>query len=186
VRFKPGKELQFCSRWISDVGFGCRQIACLPVDANPAEIRHLKSDIHQRFPVSPEDFATEPLPAAGGADLEPALVEDDDSFIESRRGSLPRPRYWLHTALLLATICTTSLVGSRMQQDFSANLPPLGVEELWDAFVHGWSQPLALLGGLPFSLTLLTILMAHELGHYLTCLRYGLDASLPYFCPRRC
>ena len=33
-----------------------------------------------------------------------------------------------------------------MQRDFQANLPPLGVEELWDAFVHGWSQPLALLG----------------------------------------
>ena len=67
------------------------------------------------------------------------------------------------TNTLLATLLTTSLVGSRMWRDFQANLPPLGVEELWDAFVHGWSQPLALLGGLPFSLTLLTILMAHEM-----------------------
>jgi len=128
--------------------------------------------------VSPEDFATEPLPAAGGADLEPVLVEDDP-FARSRA----KPRYWLHLSLLLLTICTTSIVGSRMQKDFTANLPPLGVEEIWDAFVTSWSQPLAILGGLPFSLTLLTILMAHELGHYLTCLRYGLDASLPYFLP---
>ena len=130
--------------------------------------------------MSPEDFATESSPAADGAGLEPAQ-EDDASLVENRPRS--RPRYWLHIALLLATLFTTSLVGSRMQRDFQANLPPLGVEELWDAFVHGWSQPLALLGGLPFSLTLLTILMAHELGHYLTCLHYGLDASLPYFLP---
>ena len=34
-----------------------------------------------------------------------------------------------------------------------------------------------------FSLTLLTILLAHEMGHYLACVRYGLDASLPYFMP---
>jgi len=130
--------------------------------------------------VSPEDFATESSPVADGAGLEPAQ-QDDASPVENRPRS--RPRYWLHIALLLATLFTTSLVGSRMQRDFQANLPPLGVEELWDAFVHGWSQPLALLGGLPFSLTLLTILMAHELGHYLTCMHYGLDASLPYFLP---
>ncbi len=35
------------------------------------------------------------------------------------------------------------------------------------------------MAGLPFSLTLLTILMAHELGHYLACVYYGIDASLP-------
>jgi hypothetical protein len=32
-----------------------------------------------------------------------------------------------------------------MWRDFQANLPPLGVEELWDAFVNGWRQPAALL-----------------------------------------
>jgi membrane-associated protease RseP (regulator of RpoE activity) len=44
-------------------------------------------------------------------------------------------------------------------------------------------HPMSLLPGLPFSLTLLTILLAHELGHYLTCKHYGIDASLPYFLP---
>ena len=46
-----------------------------------------------------------------------------------------------------------------------------------------WRHPAALLGGLPFSLTLLAILMAHEMGHYLAALRYGVDSSLPYFLP---
>src|SRR5262249_18481245 len=35
----------------------------------------------------------------------------------------------------------------------------------------------------PFSLSLLAILMAHEMGHYLTARRYGVDVSLPYFLP---
>ena len=69
-----------------------------------------------------------------------------------------------------------------MQQDFQANLP-LSVEEVWEAFVSGWRHPAQLLEGLPFSLTLLTILLAHEFGHFLTCVHYRIDASLPYFLP---
>ena len=80
------------------------------------------------------------------------------------------------------TLFTTSLVGSRMQQGFQANLP-LGVEDIWEAFASGWQHPANLLDGLPFSLTLLTILLAHEFGHFLTCMHYGIDASLPYFLP---
>ncbi len=37
--------------------------------------------------------------------------------------------------------------------------------------------------GLAFSITLMTILLAHELGHYFACRYYGIDASLPYFLP---
>jgi len=37
--------------------------------------------------------------------------------------------------------------------------------------------------GLVFSFTLLTILAAHELGHYVACRYHGVDASLPYFIP---
>jgi len=40
-----------------------------------------------------------------------------------------------------------------------------------------------LLSGLSFSLALMTILLAHELGHYFACLYYQIDASLPYFLP---
>lgn len=38
-------------------------------------------------------------------------------------------------------------------------------------------------GGLAFSLALMTTLLAHELGHYLQAQRYGVPASLPYFIP---
>ena len=41
----------------------------------------------------------------------------------------------------------------------------------------------SLVGGLAFSLALMTTLLAHELGHYLQARRYGVPASLPYFIP---
>lgn len=42
-------------------------------------------------------------------------------------------------------------------------------------------EPLA--KGLLFSFTLLTILGAHELGHYFACRYYGIRATLPFFIP---
>jgi membrane-associated protease RseP (regulator of RpoE activity) len=130
--------------------------------------------------VSPEDFVTaSPPPLA--ADRRP--VDGVDSYYQAASRPKSAHRYWLHIGLLVATLLTTSVVGSRMLRDFQANLPPLGVEELWDAFGNSWRQPAALLDGLPFSLTLLAILLAHEFGHFFTCVYYRLDASLPYFLP---
>ncbi len=37
--------------------------------------------------------------------------------------------------------------------------------------------------GAPFSLSLLFILLAHEMGHYLAARRYGVETTLPYFIP---
>jgi membrane-associated protease RseP (regulator of RpoE activity) len=38
-------------------------------------------------------------------------------------------------------------------------------------------------GGPVFAATLMTILLTHELGHYFTARRHGIDVSLPYFIP---
>jgi len=46
-----------------------------------------------------------------------------------------------------------------------------------------FSNPLVLLSGLPFSITLLTILLAHEMGHFLACRYYGIRCTPPYFIP---
>jgi membrane-associated protease RseP (regulator of RpoE activity) len=40
-----------------------------------------------------------------------------------------------------------------------------------------------LLRGIPFSLTLMTILLAHEMGHYLCAKRYDVAATIPFFIP---
>lgn len=45
------------------------------------------------------------------------------------------------------------------------------------------SHPGLILNGLTFSLALLTILTAHEMGHYLACRYYGVNATLPFFIP---
>jgi membrane-associated protease RseP (regulator of RpoE activity) len=37
--------------------------------------------------------------------------------------------------------------------------------------------------GLSFSLSLLFILISHEMGHYIACRLYGVNATLPYFIP---
>jgi membrane-associated protease RseP (regulator of RpoE activity) len=46
-----------------------------------------------------------------------------------------------------------------------------------------WSDPALLRIGLTFSLPVMLILLCHELGHYLFCRHYGIDATPPYFLP---
>jgi membrane-associated protease RseP (regulator of RpoE activity) len=92
-------------------------------------------------------------------------------------------RLWLHILLFALTLLTTTVMGARMQYNFDHSLPFFDVERDLAVILESWRHPAALLSGLPFSLTLLTILMAHEMGHYLTCVYYGIDASLPFFLP---
>jgi membrane-associated protease RseP (regulator of RpoE activity) len=101
-------------------------------------------------------------------------------------GRPPRERYWLHVLLLLATAFTTLVVGARMEFSFLHNLPPFAAGDEWLPFFPlGWvlAHPSRLLLGVPFSATLLFILLAHEMGHYLFCRYYGVRATLPFFIP---
>ncbi|MDO9532168.1 MAG: site-2 protease family protein [Deltaproteobacteria bacterium] len=75
------------------------------------------------------------------------------------------PRRLLHLGLLLATVVTTVIAGALQQ-----GVNPLETPEL-------------LYTGIPFSFTLLLILGAHEMGHYLVSRRHHLDVTLPYFIP---
>lgn len=95
----------------------------------------------------------------------------------------PRRRLWLNLLLLLVTLFTTTLAGAHMQYNFNHNLPFFDLERDFNIFSIGL-RSLAIFGsGLPFSLTLLAILMAHEMGHYIACVYYGVDATLPFFLP---
>lgn len=44
-------------------------------------------------------------------------------------------------------------------------------------------KPSLILQGLPFSIPLITILLAHEMGHYLACRYHGVSCTPPYFIP---
>ncbi len=131
----------------------------------------------------------EPSQSAGALFQNEALIYPPDfapSRFERPAGYFhaPRPqRLWLHALLLLATLFTTTLVGAHMQFNFSHNLPFLDIDHSSEIFSIGLSGLQRFATGLPFSLTLLTILMAHELGHYLACVYYGIDATLPFFLP---
>lgn len=94
-----------------------------------------------------------------------------------------QPRLWLHLLLFLATLFTTTALGARLQFNFDHQLPPFDLEHDLDAFLEALLHPRLLVAGLPYSLTLMTILMAHELGHWFACFYHGIDASLPYFLP---
>jgi len=45
------------------------------------------------------------------------------------------------------------------------------------------SNPLNLIYGVPYSLAILFILGAHEMGHYMMCRKHGIPATLPFFIP---
>jgi peptidase M50-like protein len=101
-------------------------------------------------------------------------------------GRPPRKRYWLHALLLLATCFTTLVTGARMQYNFVHNLPALSLsEQSADLFPVGWifSDPHLILGGIPFAVAVMFFFLAHEMGHYLFCRRYGIYATLPFFIP---
>jgi hypothetical protein len=100
--------------------------------------------------------------------------------------TLPAPRrdrVWVHVVLLLLTIASTTLVGACHYLSFEQGFEPV-TEEAGRNLLSGlFSQPLFYLHGLWYSLTVLGILGCHEMGHYVACLRYGVDATRPYFLP---
>ena len=97
----------------------------------------------------------------------------------------PKPRYALHAMLFLATIFTTLVVGARMEFNFLRGLPPFYTGEgSLPLFPIRWAlHPSHLVLGIPFSFSLMLILLAHEMGHYLCCRYYGVHATLPFFIP---
>ena len=102
------------------------------------------------------------------------------------QGRPPRKRYWLHGLLLLATCFTTLVTGARMYDNFAHNLPALSLsDDSAPLFPASWiiSAPGRILHGLPFAAAVMFFFLAHEMGHYLYCRRYGIYATLPFFIP---
>ena len=98
----------------------------------------------------------------------------------------PKRRTWLYVLFLLLTVFTTLVVGMNMarnfqqgQSAFTLSDKPLSYFPLTEIVRH----PSALVLGVPFSATLMLILFAHEMGHYLFCRYYGVNATLPFFVP---
>ena len=94
--------------------------------------------------------------------------------------------YWLHLLLLLLTMFTTLVVGAQLYDNFRHRLPAFTLGDGYLPLFHPlwiWHQPSRLLMGIPFSVALMAILLAHEFGHFLLCEKYEVDATLPFFIP---
>ena len=95
----------------------------------------------------------------------------------------PRRPYWLHILLFLLTVLTTLIVGARLQQNFAAGASSFLVDDSFFPVQWLWQDPQRLLSGIPFSATLLGILLAHEMGHFVYSVKHGVYATLPFFLP---
>ena len=74
----------------------------------------------------------------------------------------PRRRWWLPLLLFVATCLSTLFVGTSMVKE------------------EGFQ---GILMGLCYAVPVMTILLCHEMGHFIQAYRYGVYASLPYFIP---
>lgn len=96
----------------------------------------------------------------------------------------PRRPLWPALLLFTLTLFSTLAVGSEFASSYARNREPFsGGGDPFSAMILPFEHPQLLLLGMPFSFTLLGILLAHELGHYYACKFYGIDVSYPYFIP---
>jgi membrane-associated protease RseP (regulator of RpoE activity) len=79
----------------------------------------------------------------------------------------PRQRVDVALALFGVTVLSCLFTGAQM----------------WEWVARSGQINWNLLDGIPFTVSLLVILLAHEFGHYLTARRLGTPTSLPYFIP---
>ncbi len=115
--------------------------------------------------------------------LDPALsVRDPQSPPAPVQASLPPresssgPRYWLNLVLFAATVLTVFQVGAIWAVGDA-------VDVSWTALLSGASNPRWILSGWIFAVPLLSILLAHEFGHYIAARIHHVPASLPFFIP---
>ncbi len=90
-----------------------------------------------------------------------------------------RPRRLLPLILFVATCLSTFVVGGQMFGE-QRLIPSSFLGEAPTLLIEVSSM---LMGGLKYSLGLMAILVAHEMGHFLQARRYGVPASWPWFIP---
>lgn len=110
----------------------------------------------------------------------------------------PTTREWLrHIALFLLTVVTTTIAGIITAApeidipepplagviDYLMFIPRFYLDAVFGILLFSFQHPRLLVDGLTFSAALLAILTAHEMGHYIACRRYRVNATLPYFIP---
>ncbi len=116
----------------------------------------------------------------------------------NRQYSRPSAKEWrLHGALFALTVLTTVVAGIMLASpdlktvdpplikpiDYLFYIPTAYFREVVELFNYAAINHEVIWSGGIFSASLLAILFSHEMGHYLACRYYGVDATLPFFIP---
>jgi membrane-associated protease RseP (regulator of RpoE activity) len=88
----------------------------------------------------------------------------------------------LACALFILTLLTCLFAGTHFAAAYAHN-QAASLDTFFQTFPLVYHHPSLLLSGLPFAITLLTILLAHELGHFFACRHHHIHASYPFFVP---
>jgi len=154
------------------------------------EIERIKSVVGKYFPIYDVRVSFEALTFF----ISPVLENLDENFEKLRR-ELKHQRYlpllrnqygeyiiqvvrlpeiktrsvWINRIMLVITFASTVFAGGYLWSGYKDT-------DLFVASNYLW-------GGLFFAIPLLTILGVHEMGHYFTSKKHGVDASLPFFIP---
>ena len=107
-------------------------------------------------------------------------------------------REWrMHGGLFLLTVLTTIFAGVMLAApelsppeprlasplDYLLYVPLSYLYSINELLRYAFSHPHAIVEGVTFSVSLLAILFSHEMGHYLACRYYKVNATPPYFIP---
>jgi membrane-associated protease RseP (regulator of RpoE activity) len=98
-------------------------------------------------------------------------MNDQEHLPAADDGQAAPSRLWLHGLLFALTCVTVAKAGA----DLAGPTPTswFAPTELLERLPQAW----------PFVLSLMGILMAHEMGHYVVARLHGVEASLPFFVP---
>lgn len=134
----------------------------------------------QREPIElpVEHISNAPAPERGGPFVFQVQFGGDGIEVQQNPWIQPqprRPRRFLPLVLFIATCLSTFWAGGSMfmRPKLIPGDPPRVVADL-GSFVSE---------GLKYSVALMTILLAHEMGHFLQAVRYKVPASWPWFIP---
>jgi len=93
-----------------------------------------------------------------------------------------KQRTWLNILLFVITVVSSFFVGLTWSVNYvyadkivNNSIGTVGLRDFLDPDVLALS--------IMYAVVLIGILLAHEMGHYLTCRWYRIDATLPYFIP---
>jgi membrane-associated protease RseP (regulator of RpoE activity) len=114
-------------------------------------------------------------------------MEEEKKEAPARMAMAPafslKKRIWINIVLFVITVFSTFFVGISLSINFKysevlAQNPPSALD-----LVEKLKDPQVISLSIIYVVVLLGILLGHELGHFLTCRYYKINATLPYFIP---